>query len=106
MDVPNGDWAILGAREAVAKINLDGWDHTHIADYNFMQPFVREKTNEYSNPLERAKALQHFGDRLRDELHFRVADLDAQGSIWFKSVYQNPKRFGVMITEQEADRKK
>lgn len=106
MDVSNGDWAILGAREAVAKINLDGWDHTHIADYNFMQPFVREKTNEYSNPLERAKALQHFGDRLRDELHFRVADLDAQGSIWFKSVYQNPKRFGVMITEQEADRKK
>jgi hypothetical protein len=52
------------------------------------------------------KKLQHYGDRLRDELHYRVADLDAQGSIWFKSVYQNPKRYGVMITEQEADRKK
>lgn len=106
IDIEYGDWAILGAREAVTLINLEGWDHTHIADYDFMQPFVKEKLEIYKDEDVRRLAIKHFGDRLRNDLHFRVADLDAQGSIWFKSVYQNPKRFGVMITEQEADRKK
>mgnify|MGYP001253434564 CR=1 FL=1 len=106
MDIENGDWAILGARQAVTLVNLEGWDHTHIADYEFMQPFVKEKLELYKDEKVRRQAIKDYGDRLRNDLHFRVADLDAQGSIWFKSVYQNPKRFGVMITEQEADRKK
>ena len=71
-----------------------------------MQPFVKEKLEAYKDEKVRRQVIKDFGDRLRNDLHFRVADLDAQGSIWFKSVYQNPKRFGVMITEQEADRKK
>ena len=105
-DVNNGDWALLGAREAVCLTNLDDWDHTHIADYEYMQPFVKDKLIAYADTDKRQQAFKHFGDRLRNELHFRVADLDADASIWFKSVYQNPKRFGVMITEQEADKKK
>jgi len=71
-----------------------------------MQPFVKDKLIAYADTDKRQQAFKHFGDRLRNELHFRVADLDADASIWFKSVYQNPKRFGVMITEQEADKKK
>ena len=71
-----------------------------------MQPFVKEKLEVYKDEKVRRQAIKDYGDRLRNDLHFRVADLDAQGSIGFKSVYQNPKRFGVMITEQEADRKK
>jgi len=105
-DVENGDWAILGAREAVTLVNLDEWEHSRIADYEFMQPFVKGKLKEYADPVTRKLATVKFGERLTNDLHFRVADLDAQGSVWFKSVYQNPKRFGVMITEQEADKKK
>ncbi len=106
MDIEYGDYAILGAREAVTLVNLEGWDHTHIADYEFMQPFVKDKIKRYKDGAVRREAIRHYGERLRNELHFRIADLDEQGSIWFKSVYQNPKRFGVMITEQEADKKK
>ena len=106
MDIEHGDWAILGAREAVTLINLEGWDHTHIADYDFMQPFVKEKLEAYKDEKVRRQAIKDFGDRLRNDLHFRVADLNSDSSMWFKSVYQNPKRFGVMITEQDADRKK
>jgi hypothetical protein len=105
-DVDYGDWAILGAREAVCLTNLDNWDHTQIADYDFMQPFVKNKIEEYANKHTRHNAIYNFGNRLRKELHFRIADIDAESSTWFKSVYQNPKRFGIMITEQEADRKK
>ena len=106
MDIEYGDYAILGAREAVTLVNLEGWDHTHIADYEYMQPFVKEKIKRYEDRAVRKEAIRHYGERLRNELHFRIADFDEQGSIWFKSVYQNPKRFGVMITEQEADKKK
>ena len=105
-DVENGDWAILGAREAVCLTNLDGWDHTNIADYDFMQKFVGEKLDKYSTSQKRIESTKHFGDRLRKELHFRIADMNADTSIWFKAVYQNPHRHGVMITEREADRKK
>ena len=106
MDIENGDWAILGAREAVCLTNLDGWDHTNIADYDFMQKFVGEKLDKYSTSQKRIESTKHFGDRLRKELHFRIADMNADTSIWFKAVYQNPHRYGVMITEREADRKK
>ena len=67
---------------------------------------VKDKIKRYKNSVVRREAIRHYGERLRNELHFRIADLDEQCSIWFKSVYQNPKRFGVMITEQEADKKK
>ncbi len=106
MDIENGDWAILGAREAVCLTNLDGWDHTNIADYDFMQKFVSEKLDKYSTSKKRIERTKYLGDRLRNELHFRIADMDANTSIWFKSVYQNPHRYGVMITETEADRKR
>ena len=86
--------------------NLDGWDHTNIADYDFMQKFVGEKLDKYSTSQKRIESTKHFGDRLRKELHFRIADMNADTSIWFKAVYQNPHRYGVMITEREADRKK
>ena len=105
-DIEHGDWALLGAREAVALVNLDEWDHTRIADYDFMQEFVAEELDKYKEKDARNNRIKYLGDRIRNELHFRVADMDAESSHWFKSVYQNPKRFGVMITEQEADRKK
>lgn len=106
LDIEYGDWAVLGAREAVCLTNIDEWDHTKIADYDFMQPFVKDKLKEYKHKTKRLNAIKSFGDRLQNELHFRVANLDAGASHWFKSVYQNPKRFGIMITEQEADKKK
>ena len=105
-DVEHGDWAILGAREAVALTNLDEWDHTRIADYDFMQKFVAEELEKYNNKDAREQRIKYLGNRLKDELHFRIADLSGDSSVWFKSVYQNPKRYGVMITEQEADKKK
>ena len=105
-DIEYGDWALLGAREAVALVNLDEWDHTQIADYDFMQTFVKSQLEKYNDKKSRDERFKHLGDRIRNELHFRIADMDAESSHWFKSVYQNPKRFGVMITEQEADRKK
>lgn len=106
LDVENGDWAVLGAREAVCLTNLDGWDHTQIADYDIMQKFVVEELDKYNTIEKRTKRIKHLGDRLRNELHFRIADIDADTSIWFKSIYQNPHRHGVMITESEADRKR
>jgi hypothetical protein len=105
-DIDNGDWAILGAREAVNLVNLEGWDHTKIADYDFMQTFVAEELEKYSSKSLLDQRIRQLGHIIQEGLQFRVAELDSASSHWFKSVYQNPKRYGVMITEQEADKKK
>ena len=97
-----GDWAILGARMSTYMTNVERWDHTQIADYDYMQPFCKEMLEKYDNEAIRNEAIAEYGNGLRKDLQFRIADLDADASKWFKMVYTNPKRFGVMLTEREA----
>lgn len=101
-DIEWGDWAILGARMSTYMTNVERWDHTQIADYDYMQPFCKEMLEKYDNVAIRNEAIVEYGNGLRKDLQFRIADLDADASKWFKMVYTNPKRFGVMLTEREA----
>jgi hypothetical protein len=36
MDVPNGIWSILGAREGCYLTNFTEWDHTHVRDFEYL----------------------------------------------------------------------
>ena len=77
-------------------------DHTLIADYDYMQDFVGEMLQEYQDGTKREEAIHEYGVKLRKELQFRIADLDADASKWFKMVYTNPTRYGVMLTERDV----
>ena len=101
LDVEFGDWAILGARMSTYMTNVERWDHTQIANYDFMQPFCKEMLEKYKDVETRKLAIKEYGDLLRKDLQFRIADLDAESSRWFKMVYENPTRYGVMLTEQD-----
>ena len=83
------------------ETNVDRKDHTLIADYDYMQNFCKQILHEYDDEATRKKAIYDYGVKLRKHLQFRIADLDADASKWFKMVYTNPSRFGVMLTERD-----
>jgi len=86
-DVQNGDWAIYGARLGASMCNLTDWDHLKIGDYEWFSTFWDEiKKND---PL--AGSISE-GNKLRSALGLDIADLDADGSRFFKRIYINPNR--------------
>lgn len=89
-DIDNGIWAMLGARQAISDLISKNVEHTWINDYKW---FI-EKWNQIStvNPDEVARSLR---DEL-DSLGFYIPEMDAQTSSWFRMVYVNPKREGLM----------
>ena len=48
------------------------------------------------------KASADLGKEIRRELDLEIADLDAEGSRFFKQVYINPARVGAMIKETDV----
>lgn len=87
MDVENGEWAIYGARLGASMCNLTQWDHTMIRDYDWFSSFW-EKEKE-KDPI--LSAIDE-GKKLRSELGLNIADLDQNGSRFFKQTYINPNR--------------
>lgn len=86
-DVPNGIWAIYGARLGTYQCNLTDWDYTQISYYDWFQNFW--KTVENHDPVaEGSKLLPD----LRRYLGIDIAEMDAFQSKFFKSVYINPNR--------------
>ena len=83
------------------ETNVERKDHTLIADYDYMQKMVQEVLVRYDEHITRKEAIHEYGVKLRDELQLRIADLDADASKWFKMVYTNPTRYGVMLTERD-----
>jgi len=102
LDVEYGDWALLGARMGTYETNVDRKDQLLIADYDYMQTFVKQVLHEFEDESKRKEAIHDYGVKLRNHLQFRIADLDADASKWFKMVYENPTRYGVMLTERDV----
>jgi hypothetical protein len=100
-DVPNGDWAIYGTRYGIFKANLDpNWDIGMISDYEWFKEYW--KKFEKLNPVSEATALL---PDLRKTLGLNIADMDADQSRFFKSVYEAPRRNdNPTMTEWEADK--
>lgn len=87
MDVENGAWAIYGARLGASMCNLTDWDHKLIGDYDWFSSFWDEMKG--ADPVESAS---REGDKLRTSLGLEIADLDADGSRFFKRIYINPNK--------------
>lgn len=92
-DVENGLWAIYGAREGLYKTMCTDWDFVNVRDFDYLNDIWDKeysKIEEDVLPYE----IEELGDTLINELGLPIATspLDAGGSKFFKTVYQNPAR--------------
>lgn len=100
-DAPNGWWSIYGARQGLVDTWLDGkpvldliTDYDAFRDYFMAGPAA-------SSPVASARAL---ADRINDHMatpDFSIVEFDASRSMWFKRVFINPSRAGLMIPDME-----
>lgn len=91
-DVPNGAWAMLGARQGFHDLYSGSIENTVINDYDWFA--TRWKKVSYLN-LE--ATLQQYNRLLRDDFNLHVPELDQLTSQWFKQTYIHPPRHGLMI---------
>jgi|TARA_B100000242_G_scaffold36447_2_gene21685 hypothetical protein len=90
MDVVNGEYAILGAREGCYKVLGTDWDHSQTRDFTILNQLWEEKCFKESPAIER---ITHLGQKLQElELPISKQPLDAKQSEFFKTVYINTER--------------
>lgn len=90
-DVENGDWAIYGAREGCYLTNCTDWDYANVRDFEYLTTQWEEKYSKVTAEMLPYE-IMGLGETLRHELDLEISSLDAQGSKFFKSVYQNTPR--------------
>ena len=90
-DVPNGLWAIYGAREGLHKTMCTDWDYINVRDFEYLNSLWKEKIQTEDDLLD---ACQDYGERILAEIELPIAvtPLDAQQSKFFKNAYRNPPR--------------
>jgi hypothetical protein len=90
-DVENGMWSMLGAREGCYMTNCTDWDYANVRDFDYLTNLWEENHKGQELSLATAQC-QFYGSEIRNQLGLEIADLDAAGSKFFKSVYLNSKR--------------
>ena len=88
-DVKNGLWSMLGAREGCYLTNCTDWDYANVRDFDYLTTHFND--NYKDNELDEQK-VSWYGLTLKKKLGIPVADLDANGSEFFKTVYRNIPR--------------
>jgi hypothetical protein len=96
-DVPNGDWAVFGARLGCVMTALEGFEHAKIADYLWFSEFWEtEILPTWGSAKVRSKRRKELGALLNEELDLNVTEFDRAGSAFFKSTYRGRRAFGPM----------
>ena len=90
-DVENGSWAILGARAGLYMTMCTDWDFVQVRDFEYLNNLWKVSFESIENI---DYEIQEYGIKLINELGIPIAEvpLEAQQSIFFKTVYQNPSR--------------
>lgn len=123
-DAQNGLWAIYGARLGCVMTNIrtKDWDWRNVRDFEWLNTFWSENvspkfqaigngnvgdqictyTGYNWNICDLTKEIANLGKEIRDELGLTIADIDDQGSKFFKAVYINPARVHPMAREEEV----
>lgn len=88
-DVENGLWSILGAREGLYKTMCRDWDYAEVRDFEWLNNYWKEVE---SRTTDVQKHIKKIGEKIKRDLDIEIADLDAEGSKFFKAVYNNTPR--------------
>lgn len=119
-DIDNGLWAIYGTRLGIYMANINkSFDIAQISDYDwFKQYFYSEIAPKFEGAqTERCIKTGQKWDKnvliaesgallspLQKSLGLNIADFNIEQSIFFKSVYEQPRRTASpIVTEWEAD---
>lgn len=91
-DVKNGKWAMHGARMGCYKTNCTEWDYVNVRDFEYLTNYFENtiKTNVNDDNID--NKILELGKELRSELQLEIAELDENGSRFFKKVYMNTPR--------------
>ena len=102
-DVPNGLWAIYGARLGCQHaVLIEDWDTNLIADYDWFSDFF---TGQSDNDMFLDSVTKDLGNQLNAKIPgMMLFEPDERISEFFKAVYVNPRRFGAMVTEKDIQR--
>ena len=117
-DTPNGLWAIYGARLGAYMTNITRheWDWRNVRDFDWLSNYFNtELLPEFEDGIElcprtgvswspeklKARTLE-LGSELRGNLDLEIADIGADGSRFWKTVYRNPSRLGPMVREDQV----
>lgn len=90
VDVDNGIWAMLGAREGCYKTMCTDWDYANVRDFEWLTDYWGQQG--YGPATDIGYRVDWLGSQLRKNLDIEVADFDAQTSKFFKRVYRNTPR--------------
>ena len=98
-DIPNGHWAILGARQGCYLTNFTDWDYIQVRDFTYLNNYWKENVEHLSDNQVYAEI-----DRLTSVLKKKIDIGDAfteSQSIFFKQFNFNPGRQTPDITTQK-----
>ncbi len=96
-DIPNGWWAMFGARQAIYDNWVQKVPFHVINDYEaFRAAFLHYHAAK--DPENQAKMLARL---IQDKIGHQIADLDPFQSAWFKDTYVHPTRSGLMLPGKE-----
>jgi hypothetical protein len=88
-DVTNGIWSMLGAREGCYLTNCTAWDYANVRDFEYLTDLFNKNYKHNEVDLD---VVKWYGDTLRTKLNIPIAEMDANASTFFKSVYVNTPR--------------
>jgi hypothetical protein len=90
-DVENGLWSMYGAREGAYLTNCTDWDYANVRDFDWL---TDQWNNKYSKIEDKMLPyeIMGLGETLKHECGLELTDLDAEGSKFFKIVFQNSVR--------------
>ncbi len=117
-DAPNGLWAIYGARLGCHMTNVlrHEWDWKNVRDFDWLTKYFEDElAPQFADGVElcprtgyswdkdklKAKTID-LGKELRSTLDLEIADVGAEGSRFWKTVYRNPSRLGAMVREDQV----
>lgn len=90
-DVTNGLWSILGAREGAYMTNCTDWDYSNVRDFEWLTSHWKSNLEKLSES-DMSEKIKEYGDVLRNKCDLEIAELDKNGSEFFKTVYSNTPR--------------
>lgn len=90
MDVPNGVWSILGAREGCYLTNFTDWDHTNVRDFEYLNNYWTKNASGFV-VADAINRINQLGYMMRDQLDI-MHPYDNQQSKFFKFFDFNPDR--------------
>ena len=90
--MPNGLWAIYGAREGLSMTMLSDWDYVNVRDFKYLNEIWEGKDTMPEDVVH--SEIWNLGTELQNKLDLPIATqpLDEDQSKFFKTVYQNLAR--------------